>query len=259
MQLVTRTDAEQAWAYLQQNRPDLILLDVHLPGASGCDLCRRLRQAKDLSDVPVALLSQWRSEDVLLGLGAGVDFILAKDSLCRPEELRQRLEEIVVWIGGQHWNRVARPEQDAKGVRSAPDDMSRPSPPCSGRATLATLDGATTEIGRLVAHFNRTLRGPIAGTLEPEVLGALLARALERTETDETGPLAGDVRDWLSPDCLELDAGRVAEKMSAATLTAFIRRFAEQLWCMLGTAGSAPLREALASEPPAQPECPSPQ
>src|SRR5262245_19839750 len=50
--------AEAAWDYLYQTTPDLILLDINLPGASGLDMCQRLRETPTMARLRVALFCQ---------------------------------------------------------------------------------------------------------------------------------------------------------------------------------------------------------
>ena len=93
-------DVQAAWQTLQEWRPDLVLLDLNLPGDNGLVLCRRLRQASELASLPVALFGDWqRSDDIAEGLEAGIDFMIAKDLLCRPDEWQARLQEILEAIG----------------------------------------------------------------------------------------------------------------------------------------------------------------
>lgn len=65
-------------AYLDTDRPaDLILLDVVMPAPDGLEICRRLRQRKELDDVPIIFLTSLdSSSDEEAGLAAGaVDYI----------------------------------------------------------------------------------------------------------------------------------------------------------------------------------------
>jgi CheY-like chemotaxis protein len=89
--------AEEAWEELRRVRPDLILLDVNLPGLSGRELCRRLRQSPELARIPVAFLSSaLELEELAAEPGAGgADYFLCKDLLARPEAWQRRLREIV--------------------------------------------------------------------------------------------------------------------------------------------------------------------
>jgi PAS domain S-box-containing protein len=88
--------AEQAWEYLQGERPDLVLLDINLPGMSGLDLCRRLRAAPAQAGLRVALFSQADQEgDVRTGLEAGADHVLSKELLGAPELLGRQLRTVL--------------------------------------------------------------------------------------------------------------------------------------------------------------------
>ena len=56
----------------KKKRPDVILLDVMLPGLDGIDVCRALKASSDTESIPVLMLSARGEEvDVVLGLGVG--------------------------------------------------------------------------------------------------------------------------------------------------------------------------------------------
>ena len=68
--------APEMWLALDQGPVDLVLLDIMLPGTSGIDLCRALRQK---SDVPIIFMSARASEtDRVVGLELGADDYIAK-------------------------------------------------------------------------------------------------------------------------------------------------------------------------------------
>jgi two-component system, OmpR family, response regulator len=68
--------AREMWAALETTAVDLVLLDVMLPGTSGLDLCRALRQA---SQVPIIMVSARGEEiDRVLGLELGADDYIPK-------------------------------------------------------------------------------------------------------------------------------------------------------------------------------------
>ncbi len=70
-------DGELALWSAQARPPELILLDVRMPGIDGYEVCRRLKQAPALRDIPVIFLSaQFDTDDKLRGFRAGaIDFI----------------------------------------------------------------------------------------------------------------------------------------------------------------------------------------
>jgi DNA-binding response OmpR family regulator len=72
----TAASAEDAIEIAQQNRPDLILLDIGLPGMDGLEALRKLR---DEMGIPVILLTARRRElDEILGLEMGADDYITK-------------------------------------------------------------------------------------------------------------------------------------------------------------------------------------
>ena len=70
-------DGEALFAALREQKPDLLLLDIMLPGEDGVECLRRLRQQS--SHTPVMMLTARSSEyDKVLGLDAGADDYLTK-------------------------------------------------------------------------------------------------------------------------------------------------------------------------------------
>lgn len=50
-------DAEKALEYLNEDIPDLVILDYMLPGMNGIELCRTIRQRSDTKHIPILMLS----------------------------------------------------------------------------------------------------------------------------------------------------------------------------------------------------------
>lgn len=75
-------DAEQALAVLEMDTPDLIILDVMMPGMDGIELCRVLRGRDDTGDLPVLILSaRGDAKSVMSGMDAGASDYLPKPIL----------------------------------------------------------------------------------------------------------------------------------------------------------------------------------
>ena len=50
-------DGEEAWAQAERHRPDLVLLDVMMPGMSGWEVCRKIRESRELSHTKVIMIT----------------------------------------------------------------------------------------------------------------------------------------------------------------------------------------------------------
>ena len=75
-------DATSALAVLDQNTPDMIILDVMMPGMDGIELCEVIRERNDTRLVPVLILSaRGDAESVMRGMEAGADDYLPKPIL----------------------------------------------------------------------------------------------------------------------------------------------------------------------------------
>jgi two-component system response regulator MtrA len=80
-------DGERALAAFRETRPDVVLLDLMLPGMSGIDVCRAIRVE---SGVPIVMLTaKSDTVDVVLGLESGADDYVVKPF--KPKELIARM------------------------------------------------------------------------------------------------------------------------------------------------------------------------
>src|SRR5215467_8861229 len=87
-------DGSRGLAVLHKNRPDIVLLDIMLPGMDGLEVCRRIRALPDGSALPVIMLTA-KGEDVdkVVGLEVGADDYLAKPF--NPRELLARIRALL--------------------------------------------------------------------------------------------------------------------------------------------------------------------
>lgn len=83
-------DGPSALRIVEEKRPDLVILDVMLPGMDGMEVCNQLRQNSISRDIPVIMLTAKVEEiDKVLGLELGADDYLTKPF--SPRELLARI------------------------------------------------------------------------------------------------------------------------------------------------------------------------
>lgn len=97
-EVLTAADGQEALDMVRQSKPDLILLDLMLPGVEGLDVCRELRKT---SDVPIIMVTALGEEiDRVVGLELGAD-----DYVSKPFSVRELLARIKAVL-----RRAAQPE-----------------------------------------------------------------------------------------------------------------------------------------------------
>ena len=81
------TDGDQALAAFRRERPDVVLLDLMLPGTDGLEVCRQIRAE---SGVPIVMLTaKGDTVDIVVGLEAGADDYVVKPF--KPKEVVARV------------------------------------------------------------------------------------------------------------------------------------------------------------------------
>jgi two-component system phosphate regulon response regulator PhoB len=91
---IAAVDAEEAQKMLDENLPDLILLDWMLPGISGVEWARRLKKDQTNRELPIILLTaRGEEEDKVRGLEIGADDYMTKPF--SPKELVARVRAVL--------------------------------------------------------------------------------------------------------------------------------------------------------------------
>jgi two-component system response regulator RegX3 len=191
-------NSAEALAAIETVHPDVILLDVMLPGASGIDVCRALRDQG--VSMPIIMLSSRSEElDVVLGIEVGADDYVAKP---------YRMRELVARIGAQL--RRSQPAPGAEIVLPRPHSAD-PEPILSaGGIALdperheVTVDGREVEVPlrefqllrELLKHAGRVVtRDELLQRVwgpdyegDPRIVATLVGRLRARIEIDPDNP-----------------------------------------------------------------------
>lgn len=130
-EVITALDGREAWEKIKLESPDLIILDLMLPGEDGLEICRRLRQEKNRT--PVLMLTARDDEvDRVLGLELGAD-----DYVTKPFSVRELIARVKALLR-----------------RSMPAEKEDPGILCAGELSLhaynyeAYLNGKKLELTR---------------------------------------------------------------------------------------------------------------
>ncbi|MCH9608669.1 MAG: Alkaline phosphatase synthesis transcriptional regulatory protein PhoP [Chlamydiales bacterium] len=92
--LFVERDGVNGYRAVERDRPDLVILDIMLPGQNGLDICRKMKQHPELKTIPVIILSAKNEElDVVLGLELGADDYVAKPF--SPKILFSRIKAVL--------------------------------------------------------------------------------------------------------------------------------------------------------------------
>lgn len=214
-QLMVAEDGEEALAQTAQTQPDLILLDVMMPGIDGFETCRRLKARAETCDVPVLFMTALSetADKVKAFAAGGVDYIT------KPIEHEEALARIRTHLALRRLQRELR-EQLAlkeKFMRIAGHDLRnplclilmagelarrQPGAPESVLKYINNIGEGATQMRRIIDTF-LDLRAPVpggAGRIDLALLASAVARQHEHaaarkqivlaTELAESLPLA---------------------------------------------------------------------
>ncbi|MDH4224732.1 MAG: response regulator [Deltaproteobacteria bacterium] len=94
-QVTWETNGTQALAAIQAGRPDVVILDVMMPGMGGFQVLDAIKSDMSLKHIPVIMLTAMGQEnDVVKGITTGADDYLVKPF--RPSELQARIERLAL-------------------------------------------------------------------------------------------------------------------------------------------------------------------
>ena len=77
--LHVEVDGINGYRAIEREQPDLVLLDIMLPGQNGFDVCRKMKSQAELKHIPIMILTAKAEEiDIILGLELGADDYITK-------------------------------------------------------------------------------------------------------------------------------------------------------------------------------------
>ena len=209
-------DGRDALRAAVDERPDLILLDVDLPGLDGLDVCRRLRADPQTVALPIILVTgQTASRDVVAGLDAGADDFVRKPY--DEAELMARVRNVL---------RLARVTAEMVGAHGV----------IAALANAVEAKDATTEMHcqRLagLAHQLGMHAGLEPAALKGLVFGALLhdigTIGVSEAILTKPGPLSR--QEWAEVRLHPLIGERICEPLATASEFAAIVRHHHERW-----------------------------
>jgi signal transduction histidine kinase len=198
-------DGIQTLQMLEQLQPDLILLDVMMPGMDGFEVCRRIRATPQLAEVPLILLTALDDRESLLkGIESGADDFISKPAdrreltarvrtitrlnryrtLMEQRENIRHMAERVVAAQEEERQRISRELHDDLGqaltthllaLRNLQEDLSLPV-----EVMFERLQGLYDQSYEILVKIRR-----LARDLRPPVLDALGLRVAMQTYCTE--------------------------------------------------------------------------
>jgi two-component system alkaline phosphatase synthesis response regulator PhoP len=144
-QVLTASDGISALELARSEQPDLILLDIMLPGIDGLEVCRRLRREERTAQVPIIMLTAKGDEiDKVVGLEVGAD-----DYVTKPFGRRELLARVRALLRrAEH--------QPANQSKSSDEDTTEPPLP-PGRHYLNAGPLRIDQAGRRVFRQNQEI------------------------------------------------------------------------------------------------------
>ena len=172
-EIVVATDGETALKRARENAPDLVLLDIMMPGIDGFEVCRRLKAAESTRMTPVIFLTAKSEEDdETKGLKLG-----AADYITKPfripilqarvasqlklkkageERARQQQLQAVLEMAGAAAHEVSQPLQviigEAEFLLAETDEND------SNRESLTAITAAARRLGEVVSRIQNITR-----------------------------------------------------------------------------------------------------
>ena len=209
-------DGRDALHAAMEERPDLVLLDVGLPGLNGLDVCRRLRADTRTIALPIILVTgQTSSRDVVAGLDAGADDFVRKpydeaELMARVRSVL-RLARVTAEVVGAHG--VIAALANAVEAKDATTEMH-----------CQRLAGLAHQLGMRVGLEPAELKGVVFGALLHDIGKIGVSDAI----LTKAGPLTAE--EWHEMRQHPVIGERICEPLATADQFAPIIRSHHERW-----------------------------
>jgi len=100
---ITAFDGSEALKKVQEQKPDLVILDIVMPGLDGYDVCRALRRDPATANIPVLMLTVKGQANSPTGAREKIDGFEAGavDFMCKPVKAKELVNRVqgLLWLG----------------------------------------------------------------------------------------------------------------------------------------------------------------
>jgi phosphoserine phosphatase RsbU/P len=146
-QIRVADNGEKALRVLENEQPDLILLDVLIPGMNGFEICKQIKENKDTANIPVIFMTALNSvEDKMTGFEAGgVDYIT------KPFQQVEVLARVNTHVT------LRRRELELKQALAEVTELSGILPICSFCKNIRNDEGYWQQVEQYIAEHSEAL------------------------------------------------------------------------------------------------------
>jgi CheY-like chemotaxis protein len=195
--VVAVSDGDQAIARLDAVPPDIVLVDVGMPGKTGYEVAAYVKQSPRLSHIPVVLLTgAFEPVDAAKAAGAGCDGVLAKPF--EPQQVIGRVKELLgrpvrpigslEGVFGAQAGGDQVPESGAKSIDDYFDQLDAAFSNLSGRPAPVAESSAPLALDWFGLEAAASPSAPEAQTPASDALGQLWGRTEEPTPAPSVPP-----------------------------------------------------------------------
>jgi len=171
---------DEAMASIRRTRPDLVLLDVMLPGLDGFTICRRIRETPALASTRIVMLTaRTQNEDIVRGLECGADDYVVKpfDRKVLTARIRAVLRRGAVISGDVDFDGLTLDEESRSAVLDG-EELKLPPGEFRILSLLAAHRGSVLARERILNAVAAGERGAAGRTIDVQI--ANLRRRLGR-------------------------------------------------------------------------------